>query len=50
MMEEGKRKGKAGQERKQVLEGNAFYEIDLTCVREKKRRESTEEKQKIKRK
>ena len=40
MNESEKRERKEGRpERKQVLDGNAFYEIDLECVREKARRE-----------
>ena len=40
MNESEKRERKEGRtERKQILDGNAFYEIDLECVREKARRE-----------
>ena len=31
--------GKETAKRKQVLEGNAFYEIDLECMRKKEKRE-----------
>ncbi len=31
--------GKETAKRKQVLEGNAFYEIDLECMRKKKKKE-----------
>ena len=34
--------GKETAKRKQVLEGNAFYEIDLECMRKKERREEME--------
>ena len=33
--------GKETAKRKQVLEGNAFYEIDLECMRKKEKREET---------
>ena len=35
----GKMDGKETAKRKQVLEGNAFYEIDLECMRKEKREE-----------
>ena len=31
--------------RKQVLEGNAFYEIDLECMRKKEKREEMEKRE-----
>ena len=34
--------GKETAKRKQVLEGNAFYEIDLECMRKKEKREKEE--------
>lgn len=34
--------GKETAKRKQVLEGNAFYEIDLECMRKKEKREEME--------
>ena len=30
--------GKETAKRKQVLEGNAFYEIDLECIKEKQKK------------
>ena len=36
--------------RKQVLEGNAFYEIDLECMRKKERREEMEKREREARK
>lgn len=42
MKENGNRERKEGsQERGQVLDGNAFYEIDLECVREKERKKQS---------
>lgn len=32
--------------RKQVFEGNAFYEIDLECMRKKAKREQMEKQEK----
>ena len=37
--------GKETAKRKQVLEGNAFYEIDLECMRKKERREEMEKRE-----
>ena len=34
--------GKETAKRKQVLEGNAFYEIDLECMRKKEKRVQTQ--------
>ena len=43
--------GKETAKRKQVLEGNAFYEIDLECMRKKeKRREEMEKREREARK
>ena len=36
--------GKETAKRKQVLEGNAFYEIDLECMRKKEKREEMEKR------
>ena len=36
--------GKETAKRKQVLEGNAFYEIDLECMRKKEKREEKKER------
>lgn len=36
--------------RKQVLEGNAFYEIDLECMRKKEKREEMEKREREARK
>lgn len=50
MNESEKRERKEGRtERKQILDGNAFYEIDLECVRKKARREQYEKFQNRKR-
>ena len=37
--------GKETAKRKQVLEGNAFYEIDLECMRKKEKREEMEKRE-----
>ena len=37
--------GKETAKRKQVLEGNAFYEIDLECMRKKEKREEREQRE-----
>lgn len=42
--------GKETAKRKQVLEGNAFYEIDLECMRKKKKREEMEKREREARK
>ena len=39
--------GKETAKRKQVLEGNAFYEIDLECMRKKEKREEAKERGRI---
>ena len=36
--------GKETTKRKQVLEGNAFYEIDLECMRKKEEQKKKKEK------
>ena len=42
--------GKETAKRKQVLEGNAFYEIDLECMRKKEKREEMEKREREARK
>ena len=42
--------GKETAKRKQVLEGNAFYEIDLECMRKKETREAMEQRERDARK
>ena len=42
--------GKETAKRKQVLEGNAFYEIDLECMRKKEKREEREKREREARK
>ena len=42
--------GKETAKRKQVLEGNAFYEIDLECLRKKEKREEMEKREREARK
>ena len=37
--------GKETAKRKQVLEGNAFYEIDLECVEQKRKDQEEREKE-----
>ena len=37
--------GKETAKRKQVLEGNAFYEIDLECVEQKRKDQEKREKE-----
>ena len=37
--------GKETAKRKQVLEGNAFYEIDLECMRKKEKGEEREKRE-----
>lgn len=36
--------GKETAKRKQVLEGNAFYEIDLECIKEKQKKTTAGQK------
>lgn len=42
--------GKETAKRKQVLEGNAFYGIDLECMRKKEKREEMEKREREARK
>mgnify|MGYP000898181806 CR=1 FL=1 len=42
--------GKETAKRKQVLEGNAFYEIDLECMRKKEEQKSKKDHQFVRRK
>lgn len=46
----GKWMEKETAKRKQVLEGNAFYEIDLECMRKKEKREEMEKREREARK
>lgn len=51
-MDNGKERKAAETERKEklIIEGNAFYEIDLECMRKKEKREEMEKREREARK
>lgn len=51
-VDNGKERKAAETERKEklIIEGNAFYEIDLECMRKKERREEMEKREREARK